>query len=141
MAIIVIDPGHGGSESTGGSSWNNAVGPGGTLEKTLTLEIGLLTGDILRTRGHSVHLTRTDDRNISLAKRAAVSKSNKAAAFLSLHFNGSHKHTAQGTETLVYKTYSNLSAKLSLAVQDAMLAVTGLKDRNTAYATDRIKPQ
>lgn len=41
MAIVVIDPGHGGSATIpNDSKWNNAVGPNGTLEKTLTLGIG-----------------------------------------------------------------------------------------------------
>ena len=31
MAIIVVDPGHGGSAAVGGSSPNNATGPAGTL--------------------------------------------------------------------------------------------------------------
>src|SRR5690348_14093497 len=39
MATIVIDPGHGGSEDLLGSSANHAVGPNGTLEKTLTLDV------------------------------------------------------------------------------------------------------
>jgi N-acetylmuramoyl-L-alanine amidase len=40
MATIVIDPGHGGTTAVGGSSPNNARGPGGTPEKTFTLDVG-----------------------------------------------------------------------------------------------------
>ena len=141
MATVVIDPGHGGSTSVGGSSWNNAVGPNGTLEKTLTLDVGLRAHAALAARGHNARLTRSTDVNLGLAARAKVSKNNGAAAFVSIHFNGSNAHNAQGTETLVHSNHSNLSARLSLAVQDAMLAVTGLRDRNLSFDPSRIKPQ
>jgi N-acetylmuramoyl-L-alanine amidase len=36
---IVIDPGHGGTTTVGDSSPNNATGPTGLLEKTLTLQV------------------------------------------------------------------------------------------------------
>lgn len=141
MAKIVLDPGHGGASDMGGSSWNNAVGPNGTLEKTLTLDVGLRALAELRARGHDVLTTRDADNNLSLAGRAKVAKSHGAKAFVSIHFNGSTNHNAQGTETLVHKHFSSLSADLSLKVQDRLLVVTGLRDRNLAFSPDRIKPQ
>ena len=36
---IVIDPGHGGTSETGGSSWNNAVSASGVPEKVMTLQL------------------------------------------------------------------------------------------------------
>src|ERR1044071_419614 len=111
MARIVIDPGHGGSQTIpNDSSWNNAVGPNGTLEKTLTLDVGLLVHQLLKTAGHDVHLTRASDVHLSLSKRAKVAKDISANAFVSIHFNGSTGHNAQGTETLVHTNYSARSA-------------------------------
>lgn len=141
MASIVIDPGHGGSATVGGSSWNNAVGPKGTLEKTHVLAIGLLVGQALRAAGQQVTLTRQSDVNLGLKDRAKVARQLKAPVFVSIHLNGSKSHTAQGTETLVHTAHSPASARLSLAVQDALLPVTGLTDRNKAFAANRIKPQ
>jgi len=142
MAVIVIDPGHGGAQTIpGDSTWNNAVGPGGTLEKTLTLDIGRQVAAALKAAGHDVHLTRSTDVNLRLRDRAAAAKTRQAAAFVSVHFNGSTGHDAQGTETLVGIDHTNRSAMLSLAVQDALLAVTKLKDRNKAHHPSRIKPQ
>jgi N-acetylmuramoyl-L-alanine amidase len=130
MARIVIDPGHGGSQTIpGDSTWNNAVGPNGTLEKNLTLDVGLRVHQLLKNAGHDVQLTRDSDVNLRLRDRAKVAKNISATAFVSIHFNGSTGHNAQGTETLVHTNYSALSARLSLAVQDALLPVTGLKDR------------
>jgi N-acetylmuramoyl-L-alanine amidase len=143
MATIVIDPGHGGTENiSGDSSANNATGPGGTKEKDLALIIGKLSAEILTGKGHSVHLTRTDDINIKLSDRAGVAKTKKADVFLSIHLNASDQHNAQGTETLVNTNHSAASASLSLCVQDAVLSATGLKDRNKSFNPDtRIKTQ
>lgn len=141
MTEIVIDPGHGGTTNVAGSSWNNAVGPTGTLEKTLTLDIGLRAAAVLRERGRQVALTRQSDVNLGLRARAQVAKSAEARAFVSIHFNASEGRNAQGTETLVHTSYSQESARLSLAVQDAVLAATGLRDRNLTYSPSRIKPQ
>lgn len=142
MARIVLDPGHGGSQTIqGDSTWNNAVGPAGTLEKHLTLDLGLRAEAALRAAGHEVRLTRSTDVNLRLRDRAAVAKQFRAHAFVSIHFNGSAGHNAEGTETLVHTSHSPQSARLSLAVQDALLPVTGLTDRNRAFSPTRIKPQ
>ncbi|MBY0298122.1 MAG: N-acetylmuramoyl-L-alanine amidase [Methylobacterium sp.] len=143
MARVVIDPGHGGSKTIpNDSTWNNAVGPNGTLEKNLTLDIGKRAAVALTKAGHSVQLTRSTDVNLKLADRARVARAFKAHAFVSIHLNGSDKHNAQGTETLVHTNHSVHSAKLSLAVQDAVLTATGLADRNKKFDPQtRIKPQ
>jgi N-acetylmuramoyl-L-alanine amidase len=143
MAKIVLDPGHGGSQTIPrDSSWNNAVGPAGTLEKNLALDLALRARAALREAGHDVLLTRSEDVNLSLKGRAKVAKQFRAHAFVSIHFNASAEHNAQGTETLVHTNYSPQSATLSLAVQDALLSMTGLADRNRTFnRSTRIKPQ
>lgn len=143
MATVVIDPGHGGSVTIPkDSTWNNAVGPNGTLEKTLTLDVGQRLVARLSALGHRASATRTTDVNLRLRDRARVAKSAKADVFVSIHFNGSHGHDAQGTETLVETNHTARSARLSLAVQDAVLPVTRLRDRNKAFdSATRIKPQ
>ncbi len=104
---IVIDPGHGGSLETGGSSANNATSPSGVLEKNMTLRLGLLVRDALKEAAAAgnhkikVIMTRETDTNLGLSKRANVAKDNKADLFLSIHFNASKKHNARGVETLV----------------------------------------
>jgi N-acetylmuramoyl-L-alanine amidase len=74
MATVVLDPGHGGTENIGGSSPNNATGPCGLLEKTVTLAVALATRDALQAEGAKVLLTRDHDVNLSLSARAAVAK-------------------------------------------------------------------
>ncbi|MBY5933534.1 N-acetylmuramoyl-L-alanine amidase [Tateyamaria omphalii] len=136
MTDIVIDAGHGGTENVGGSSWNNAVGPRGTLEKTLTLEVATRMAQQLA----NVTLTRSEDVNLGLAARADVARAARARFFVSIHFNASLDGQAQGTETLVHTNYSTASAQLSLLVQDSLLKVTQLRDRNRAFDPSGIKP-
>lgn len=129
--VIVIDPGHGGTTKVGGSSPNNATAASGIKEKQLTLEYGqeLKTHleseeiqQIFRGKGYcevKVILTRTTDVNVGISARVAVARDNKADIFLSIHFNGSEKKNARGTETY-YRDPSN--GRQSNKAQDEALA-------------------
>jgi N-acetylmuramoyl-L-alanine amidase len=106
-AIVVIDPGHGGSgPSLGGSDPNHAVSPSGAKEKNMTLQLGLLVRSALQTAatngGHTIRvvMTRDTDVNLSLTARANVAKNNRADRLLSIHFNGFNR-VSRGTETLI----------------------------------------
>ena len=113
---VVIDPGHGGSLETGGSSANNATTPSGILEKNMTLRFGLLVRDAIKAAatagGHTIKvvMTRDTDKNLGLTARANVAKANDADLFLSIHHNASIAHNARGLETLVRpKTAGNVN--------------------------------
>jgi N-acetylmuramoyl-L-alanine amidase len=85
IRTIVLDPGHGGSDT-------GARGARG-VEKQLTLDLArrverLLPGAIL---------TRTTDRNIPLDDRVQFAKSKRADLFISIHFNSGG--SAAGIET------------------------------------------
>ncbi|NND97689.1 MAG: N-acetylmuramoyl-L-alanine amidase [Pirellulaceae bacterium] len=134
MAKIVIDPGHGGSGTVGGSNANNATGPAGTLEKEMTLTLGLQVTGLLANLGHQVRMTRSGDTNLGLADRAAVAKDLQADVFVSIHLNGFHDPTVQGTETLVSPDASDRSKALANRIQKRVLQVTGYRDRG-------VKPQ
>ncbi len=133
-AVIVLDPGHGGHETVGGSSPNNAVGPDGTLEKELTLRVAKLTEEILESRGHRVPMTRASDRNLGLAKRAQIARDNEAEVFLSVHFNAFHDPGVQGTETYHHDEAGPGSRRLAQWVQRRLAAATGLRDRRVKSA-------
>ena len=126
---IVIDPGHGGTGSVGGSNGNNATGPAGTLEKEMTLNLALMTSGLLANLGHSVRLTRVRDVNLSLADRAAVAKAWAADLFVSIHLNGFTDPQVQGTETLIYPNAADPHRKLAAAVQRRVVAELGHRDR------------
>lgn len=132
MAKIVLDPGHGGPKCppvVGGSSWNNAVGPSGTLEKTFTLAVAKAAKKALV--GHAVSLTRDTDKNLSIAARAEKARAIAADVFVSIHFNAPEKDKppAQGTETWIGVSPWPKSRRLANFVQAAVVGATGLRDR------------
>lgn len=77
---ILLDPGHGGTES-------GAVGPTGYAEKDLNLYVSKLIGRELIARGATVYLTREDDRALSLPERVALIEQIQPAVSLSIHYN------------------------------------------------------
>jgi murein DD-endopeptidase MepM/ murein hydrolase activator NlpD len=87
--VIVLDPGHGGNGTFGGSWDNRAVSPSGVLEKTMTLDFAQLVRDALVARSNEVKvlLTREKDENLGLKARAGIAAANQADLFLSIHFN------------------------------------------------------
>jgi N-acetylmuramoyl-L-alanine amidase len=93
LRTIVIDPGHGGLET-------GAEGRFGTKEKTITLEIAQKLKTIIeRNLPFRVQLTREEDVDVSLERRAAIANNYKAYVFISIHANGSYRRTARGSET------------------------------------------
>lgn len=129
MSIVVIDPGHGGNKKVDGSSHNNATGPNGTKEKTLTLDIGLRVEPLLADKGHQVRLTRTTDVNLGLEARARVANSQQAHTFVSIHFNGWLDPRVQGTEVLVHLNASNRSKQLASCLLQQLVLTTRYTNR------------
>jgi N-acetylmuramoyl-L-alanine amidase len=92
VRTIVIDPGHGGQEV-------GARGPGGTLEKDVSLAIARkLRADLVNERGLTVFLTRDKDAEVSLDERTATANNYKADLFVSIHANASRARGAKGSE-------------------------------------------
>jgi N-acetylmuramoyl-L-alanine amidase len=92
IRTVVIDAGHGGEE-------DGARGPGGTLEKNVTLSIARKLKAALEAKlGVRVILTRDGDGTVGLDERAALANNNKADLFVSLHANASLRTSAAGAE-------------------------------------------
>ncbi len=125
IRTIVIDPGHGGSE-------DGARGPGGTLEKQVTLGVARrLKGALEGRLGVRVILTRDGDHTVALDERAALANNNKADVFLSLHANASMRSTAAGAEVfyLSLDAYGEEAKKLAVAdAQPMPVFGGGLRD-------------
>lgn len=116
--LIVIDPGHGGSEP-------GAV-VGSIMEKDLNLDISLKLKALLEANGVMVQMTRDDDTFVNLYTRAGIANELDADLFISIH-NNSAGSGATGTETLYYPRPEN--AIFAQAIQNAMARHVGLKDR------------
>ena len=85
--VVAIDAGHGGKDQ-------GAHGPGGTLEKNVTLAVARdLAALINRQPGMKAVLTRDGDYFIPLAQRYQIARDNNADLFVSIHadsaYNGS----------------------------------------------------
>lgn len=102
---IVIDPGHGGKDP-------GARGPGGTLEKTVTLQIAKRLKKDLETRlGASVRLTRGTDRTLSLEKRNRFANGKAADLFISIHANAHTSSAQRGVQTYYLNNASDDAAR------------------------------
>ena len=90
IRTIVIDPGHGGED-------NGVKGPGGALEKDVTLAVARrVKGAIEGRLGMRVLLTHEGGTRVDADGRAAIANNNKADLFISLHANGSPRPTVRG---------------------------------------------
>jgi N-acetylmuramoyl-L-alanine amidase len=108
IRTIVIDPGHGGKEV-------GAVGPGGVLEKDITLAVARKLAAALGKTGARIVMTREDDSLVSLDQRTAMANQYKADLFLSVHVNAAVVKDAKGSETY----YLSLEASDELAKKAA----------------------
>ena len=102
--LIVIDPGHGGSDP--GSEH------GGMVEKIITLQISQRLRDILIARGWQVMMTRDTDRDVykpddgavdELQARDDVANNNGARLFVSIHLNAYINAGPNGATVYYYK--------------------------------------
>jgi len=117
VRTIVLDPGHGGSET-------GATGASGVEEKELTLILAQgLKSALERRLPVRVLLTRAEDAFLPLDTRAAIANQNKADLFVSLHLNsvaggGTRAH---GAETY----FLSMQASDARAAQSAELENRG----------------
>ena len=92
LRTVVIDPGHGGEEQ-------GARGPGGAIEKEITLQVARRLRTMIESRlGLRVFLTRDDDRTMALDNRSAYANSQKADVFISIHANAALRPAMKGAE-------------------------------------------
>jgi N-acetylmuramoyl-L-alanine amidase len=92
IRTVVIDPGHGGTLV-------GAQGPGGALEKDVTLAIARkLRAAVTNGLGLQAFLTRDTDQDVPLDERTAFANNYKADLFVSIHANASRSHGARGSE-------------------------------------------
>lgn len=92
---VVIDPGHGGSNT--GAPARVA----GTYEKQVTLAIARDLAARLRAEGVQVILTRDHDEYLTLRERSRRANALHPDCFVSVHANASPDHSRRGIETYV----------------------------------------
>ena len=127
--VIVIDPGHGGSDV---GAQNRAIG---INEATVTLDIAKRLATSLRSRGWTVIMTRTTDVDVTycgssskaeLQARSDVANRNHADVFVSIHCNASANPGGNGTSLHYYKQGDY---RLARELQPGVLSATARANR------------
>lgn len=109
---VVLDPGHGGSDS-------GALSTGNNMEKTYTLQVAKKAAKQLQEKGANVIMTRDSDKTVSLFNRPSFSTDNNANLFISFHFDSSpENNTASGFTSYYY--HKGLSLKLATDINRQM---------------------
>lgn len=118
--VVVIDPGHGGEDP-------GAMGPGGTREKDLALEMAMVLADSLRARtGFEVHLTRETDVLVPLWQRGEMAtrlKGDRPGVFISIHANALAARDVRGVETYFLSEARTEHERRVAALENAPLAL------------------
>ena len=121
--LIVIDPGHGGSDS-------GAVG-NGLKEKNVVLATSKKLGALLQKRGYKVLYTRSTDVFINLRSRTAFAAKKNADMFISIHANAAPNASAaskmSGVETFFLSPARSERSKNAAALENR----GDLEDMNT----------
>lgn len=133
---IVVDAGHGGSDS-------GAVGPSGLMEKTVTLAVAKKVQNLLTQSGARVIMTRTRDVDVyapnatdkqELQARCNVAnRDSRASLFLSIHCNAFSNPAANGVETY-YCAGSGRGQELASYLNQELVRAGGLFNRGVKTA-------
>jgi N-acetylmuramoyl-L-alanine amidase len=93
VRLVYIDAGHGGDDT-------GARGPGGVLEKNVTLAVAQnLAAELNKVTGLRALLTRDSDYFIPLRQRYRIAEQSRADLFISIHCNSSRRRgSGNGTE-------------------------------------------
>ncbi|SNS71482.1 N-acetylmuramoyl-L-alanine amidase [Anaerovirgula multivorans] len=128
IPLIVIDPGHGGTDP-GATSPINSL-----MEKHVVLDISQKLNKLLTDAGFRTYMTRTADNAITLADRAGVANQLQGDLFVSVHANAAASSSANGIENLYYPSENNSNdardnKKLAQVFQKEMVRMLGAHSR------------
>ncbi len=112
--IIVIDPGHGGSDY-------GAIGPSGSREKDIVLSISRELAKLLRAdKQFKVIMTRDRDKYVLLEDRAAVANDAGADLYISVHANASPSSRPRGWNVFFLAPAKNDSARAVAQLENSV---------------------
>jgi N-acetylmuramoyl-L-alanine amidase len=150
--VIVIDPGHGGSNVGTHSVLD------GRFEKEFTLDWAKRLKPLLEAEGWTVYLTRDSDTYVTNSDRVIFAAAHRADLFISLHFNSgapdtkpagleTYCLTPTGMPSTVPRNYADVwtenlpdnafdahNLQLAVHVHSAMLHAMGMADRGVRRA-------
>lgn len=88
---VTIDCGHGGADQGASGKFS--------LEKNISLRVGIRVAEILRNCKFQVNLTRRKDVFIPLAERCRIQRAARSDLFVSIHVNAAQDKSLSGIET------------------------------------------
>jgi N-acetylmuramoyl-L-alanine amidase len=104
LIIVALDPGHGGEDP-------GAIGPGGTREKDVVLQVALLLRERINARpGLRAFLTREGDYFVPLHVRVQKARRVRADLFISIHADAFYTPRPQGASVFVLSERGATSA-------------------------------
>ena len=120
--LVVIDPGHGGSD------------PGAHGDYLRESDVNLKTAKYLRKKleglGFNVYMTRTTDKYVGLYDRPNIANDLRADLFVSIHANAATSRKARGIETFYCpQEFSTKKYELAKNILDSLIAKTGAVNR------------
>ncbi len=132
--VIVLDPGHGGSDS-------GAIGPSGVTEKSVSLAVSLKAQKLLINSGYRVVMTRTTDIDVAapgvsdaVELQARVDKAPpNADIFISVHCNAFSNTHANGVETY-HAPGAVKGSRLARLLNEELERLGGLNNRGVKAA-------
>src|SRR5690554_4391471 len=122
--VVLVDPGHGGSEL--GAVKEVRVKKGNKVvvekvyEKDLALSLALKVKERLDPY-FTTYLTRSFDRQVSLDQRADMADTVKADLFISIHFNSSRSPQSSGFETYYLDNHQDAAVKKVETIENEYL--------------------
>lgn len=133
---IVIDAGHGFPDG-------GAIGMNGTIESTLNLKIALAVENILKEKGYSVIMTRSDENSLSengktiaekkhsdMTKRLGIINSADADIFVSIHMNKYTDSRYRGAQ-VIYSPNFTQSETLASLIQNELCKLPENKSKRS----------
>lgn len=130
-SIIVIDPGHGGTDS-------GALGIDQSHEeKNYTLKTSKAIETKLDQAGAKVIMTRNNDSFVDLAPRPQIANKSNADAFISIHYDSSDTNNS-GTGDTTYYYHDNGSIQLAQAINKQLINYIPLYNRGVKFANYQV---
>jgi N-acetylmuramoyl-L-alanine amidase len=122
--LVVIDPGHGGSDS-------GAKGLDGSYEKNVTLAISTKLASTLRDMGANVIMTRGNDAFIPVNDRPKIANRAGADFFLSIHADSGDRNRSVNGSTIYYHMQVGSCKALAQSIVDQLADMGGIRTKGT----------
>lgn len=134
--VVVLDPGHGGSDGGAARTWNGVQ----YIEKDIVLKLSKYTKkELEKYAGVTVYLTRTTDVYLTLEQRVDYAAARNATVLVSQHINSTPQIQSTATGALVFGPSGNYrasqaqeSARISNAILSGLEGV-GLQNRGIVH--------